>query len=91
MGNMMAFTMYPVAEGVPLGPEMLGFFQFWFSFQTFVVLGMGISSFLKPGSDAITKDGYWEYIGDSPDAKKAKAVDPAVEKMKAELEEASGI
>lgn len=72
MGNMMNFKMYPVAEGVPLGPEMLGAFQFWFSFQTFVVLGMGISGFIKPGSDAITKDGYWEYIGDSPDAKKAK-------------------
>ena len=67
---MLNFTLFPIASSFSLAAPWLGPIQAWFVFQTFVVGGMGIASFLFPGSDAITMGGYWEYVGETIDAKK---------------------
>ena len=54
----MDWSFFPVA--FPLAAPWLGPIQFWFCFQTYVVLGMGIASFISPGSDPITLGGYWK-------------------------------
>jgi len=71
---MLNFTLFPIASSFSLAAPWLGPIQAWFVFQTFVVGGMGIASFLFPGLDAITMGGYWEYVGETADAKKDSKV-----------------
>ena len=57
--------LYSVKFAVP------GWVQFWFSFQTSVAIGMGLSGFFFPNSPAITLGGYWEYLGEDANASKS--------------------
>ena len=70
----------PLFEVVGFSTPFIGAIQFWFAFQTFVVLGMGIWSFIYPGSDAITMGGYWEYVGEKKAYNTKKTVNADLKK-----------